>query len=95
MGSGKQIRIENAPNRWGRVTFDLVAKPETHSVVGRVQLTGPRVPDEVHFKLRLPLEMTLRSVAVNGEGASLAGIHNDTVVIKPGGKREFEIVGHI
>jgi hypothetical protein len=95
VSSGKQIRIENAPNRWGRVTFDLVAKPETHSVVGRVQLTGPRVPDEVHFKLRLPLEMMLRSVAVNGESASLAGIHNDTVVIKPGGKREFEIVGHI
>ena len=95
VGSGNPIRIENAPNRWGRVTFDLIAKPENHSVVGHVQLTGPRFPEEVHFKLRLPAEMALRSVAVNGLAASLSGVHNDTIVIEPGGKREFEIVGNI
>ena len=93
VGSGKPIQIEHAPTRWGRVSFHLVAKPETHAVVGRVELTGASAPKEVHFKLRLPPQMTLQSVAVNGQAAAVAGVHKDTVVIATSGKKDFEIVG--
>src|SRR5580693_1663407 len=79
--SGKQIRIEQAPTRWGKVSFRLSTKPSVKSIVGHVELIGARAPKEVHFKLRLPVQTSLRSLTVNGKSATLAGVHKDTVII--------------
>jgi hypothetical protein len=95
VGSGKPIQIEQAPTRWGRVSFHLAAKPESKTVVGYAELTGSNVPKELHFKLRLPAEMAVQSVAVNGKPASFAGIHNDTVVITTSGEKKFEVVAKL
>ena len=43
-GSGKTIRIENAPTRWGKVSFSLRTKSESQSVIGSVELTGTKLP---------------------------------------------------
>jgi len=93
VASGKKIGIEQAPTRWGRVSFTLQAKPETGAVVGQVEFAGARVPSEVNFKLRLPVESKLRNVVVNGRPAKLGGPHGDTVIITTGGEKKFEIVG--
>ena len=95
VGSGKEIRIEHAPTRWGRVSFNLSAKPSAHSIVGQVELSGERAPKEVHFKLRLPLQTALQSVTVNGQPASLGGVHKDTVIITTKNERRFEVVGQL
>jgi hypothetical protein len=63
--------------------------------VGNVDLSGRSVPKEVHFKLRLPEKIPLQSVAVNGQPASLRGIHKDTVVITTGVQRRFEVIGRL
>lgn len=93
VGSGKPIQIERAPTRWGRVSFSLVAKPEKKTVVGQIELAGTSAPQQVHLKLRLPVRMPLQRVTVNGQPVSLAGVHNDTVVIQTGRARHFEVVG--
>ena len=93
--SGKEIRIERVPTRWGRVSFSLTAKPSAKSIVGQVELSGARAPDEVHFKLRLPLRASLASVTVNGRPASLGGAHKDTVIITTRNERRFEVVGQL
>jgi hypothetical protein len=90
--SGKKISIEQAPTRWGRVSFTLQAKPETGAVVGQVEFAGAKAPSEVNFKLRLPVESKLRNVTVNGRPAKLGGPHGDTVIIATGGEKNFEIV---
>jgi len=90
--SGKKISIEQAPTRWGRVSFTLQAKPETGAVVGQVEFAGAKAPSEVNFKLRLPVESKLRNVTVNSRPAKLGGPHGDTVIIAPGGEKNFEIV---
>ena len=95
VGSGKEIRIEHVPTRWGRVSFNLVAKAEAKEVVGQVELSGIGTPKEVHFKLRVPAQMSLQSVAVNGQPALLGGVHRDTVVITTNGKRQFEVIGKL
>lgn len=95
VASGKRIGIEQAPTRWGRISFDLATRPESQSVVGHVELAGGSSPKEVHFKLRLPAQASLQNVTVNGKPASLSGIHNDTVVIATSGQKQFEIVGQI
>ena len=93
--SGKQIRIEQAPTRWGKVSFRLVTKPGAKSIVGHVELSGQRVPREVHFKLRLPAPTLLQKVTVNGQPATLGGDHNDTVIIATSNGKRFEVVGQI
>ncbi len=93
VASGKQIQIQEAPTRWGRVTFSLITRPEDKVVVGQVELTGATSPKEVHFKLRLPTRMVLQHVIVNGKPASVGGIHGDTVVIPTANNKRFEIVG--
>jgi hypothetical protein len=95
VASGKPIQIQKAPTRWGRVSFSLITKREDKSIIGRVALTGAETPKELRFKLRLPAGMSLERVTVNGESASLAGIHGDTVRIQTKGKKQFEIVGQI
>ena len=93
--SGKDIRIDDAPTRFGRVSFSLAAKPSSKSIVGQVELSGERVPKEVQFKLRLPLQTTLQSVTVNGQPASLGGPHKDTVIVATKNERRFEVVGQL
>jgi hypothetical protein len=93
VASGKEIRIDQAPTRWGRVNFSLSAKPAAKSVVSRVELTRPGAPEELQVKLRMPLGSPVRSAKVNGRAAGLGGPHNDTVIIATGNERRFEVVG--
>ncbi|HXJ88301.1 MAG TPA: Tat pathway signal protein [Candidatus Binatia bacterium] len=95
VGSGKQIRAEGVPTRWGRVTFDLVAQQDAKVVTGNVELSGASVPKEVHFKFRLPKNMPLQGLTVNGQPAAMGGIHKDTVIISTAGKRRFEVIGRL
>ena len=95
IASGKPIRIEQAPTRFGRVSLNLAAKPARKAVVATVELARPGTPKEIHVKLRVPNQTPLRSVTVNGRPATLAGRHGDTVVIATGGEKHFEVVGQI
>jgi len=93
--SEKEIRIEEAPTRWGRVTFNLVTKRSQKSVTGNVELKGHDVPEEVHFKLRFPESMPLQTVTVNGQRAGLDGPHKDTVIIRTKKETKFEVIGRL
>lgn len=95
VGSGKQIRAEGVPTRWGRVTFDLALHPDAKALMGTVELSGASLPKEVHFKLRLPKSMSLQRLTVNGEPATTGGIHQDTVIISTAGKRSFQVTGRL
>jgi len=95
VASGKVIQIEQAPTRWGRVNFNLIARPESRSVVAKVELARPGEPKELHVKLRLPIGNAVKAVSVNGLAASLGGIHSDTVIIQTKSEKVFEVVGRI
>src|ERR1700677_5175645 len=90
VASGKEIRIEQAPTRWGKVNFSLVTKPSSKSIVGQVELSGATAPQEVHFKLRLPAHDLPKTVAVNGQPVTLGGVHKDTVIIETKNQGKFE-----
>lgn len=93
VSSGKEIRIEQAPTRWGKVSFSLTVKSGSKSAVGHVEFTGVRTPKQLHFKLRPPAGSALQSASVNGALATVGGIHHDTVIIATGKQKVFEVVG--
>jgi hypothetical protein len=90
VGSGREIRIDQAPTRWGRVDFAMRMRAESQSVTANISLAADHAPNEVHVKFRLPRKNKLQSVTVNGQ---VVGVVGDVVVIKPQGERKFEIVG--
>ena len=91
LASGKKVGIEKAPTRWGRVSFLLQAKLEANRVTGHVEFFGPKLPKEVHLKLRLPEESTVQNAQVNGENREIGGSRGDTIVIETKAERRFEV----
>ncbi len=92
VGSGKEIKIQHAPTRWGRVNFSLQAQPEKKVVVGRVELARSGAPRELQVKFRLPASQSLKAATVNGRPAAFSGHHGDTVVFETGNEKSFEVV---
>jgi hypothetical protein len=92
LASGKEIRIDQAPTRWGKVNFRMVADASKKRVTANVLLARPGAPRELHVKFRLPKENMLQSVTVNGQPAKLGGTHNDVAIFSTGNSKGFEIV---
>ncbi len=95
VASGKEIRIDQAPTRWGRVNFRLLSNLSARTAAAHVELPKGAAPKEVYVKFRLPKESVLKSATVNGRPAKLGGTHNDCVVITPRGERQFQIAGRL
>jgi hypothetical protein len=89
--SGKPIRIDQAPTRWGRVNFHMEAQPAAKRVVATIELPRAAAPAELHVKLRLPADQPIRSASVNGRPVTLGGMHGDTAIFQPGNERRFEV----
>jgi hypothetical protein len=93
VASGKPIRIEGAPTRWGKVTLNL--QKNDSKVMAHVELAHGGGPRMIHVKLRVPKATPLKNATVNGKPAKLEGAHGDTVVITVGNERAYEVVGEI
>lgn len=91
MASGKPIRIEQAPTRWGRVSLDLRVNPSAKSITGSISLAEHGKPEQIQVKLRLPLQNALRQVTVNGQPAKLGGSRNNMVIIFTGKDKHFDL----
>lgn len=94
LASGKEIRIDQAPTRWGRVNFKIAADANSKIATATVVLAGVRAPKDLHVKFRLPKGNTIQNVTVNSRPAKLAGPHNDAVIFSPGPAKHFEVVAH-
>jgi hypothetical protein len=93
VGAGKEISIDRAPTRWGRVSLKMKADVAARRVTASVTLARAGAPKELHVKLRLPEQYSLGTVTVNGRPAQVGGLHKDTVIIAAGNESKFEVVG--
>ncbi|HKW89200.1 MAG TPA: hypothetical protein VJN21_10640 [Candidatus Acidoferrales bacterium] len=91
-GSGKDIRIEQAPTRWGRVSLNMRTDVAGKQVRARVALERPGAPKELQVKFRLPSQFKLRQTTVNGRTAKIGGPHNDTAVFQTGNDKQFDVM---
>jgi hypothetical protein len=93
LASEKEIKIEQAPTRFGRVSLRM--KAAANKVTANVELAQAGSPKEIQVKLRLPDQAKLSRVTVNGKSAELGGRHNDTVIIRTGNEKQFEVTGQL
>jgi hypothetical protein len=64
-------------------------------VQATVELERPGAPSELHVKLRLPGAMKRGAITVNGQPATIGGIHGNTVIIQTGDRRRFEVMAPV
>jgi hypothetical protein len=95
LASGKEIRVVDAPTRWGKVSYCIALNETKDKVTAQVELAKGSAPKELHMKLRLPEGSKIKSVSVNRKASKLGGTHGDTVIIATGTERKFEIVGEL
>jgi hypothetical protein len=92
LASGKEIRIDRAPTRWGRASFAIKTDTSTRTLRATVDLSEGRAPKEVRIKLRLPDRLRPGQITVNGQPAdALTGEHRDVLAVATGRIRKFEI----
>jgi hypothetical protein len=95
VASGKEIRIDRAATKWGRVSFKMLGDMPAKRVTATVTLARAGAPEELHVKMRLPEQYQLNSVTVNGQPAQFGGPHNDTAIVKTGNATHFEIIAKL
>lgn len=78
--SEQPIAITGAPTRWGPV--DLHLQRQGLTLTGDVRLSGETWPSDLRLRLRVPKNMRLAAVTVNGKKAVVEG---EDVVIRPQG----------
>ncbi len=93
VASGKEIRIDGAPTRFGRVSFSMATDRAAKRVNTKIDLGKAGGVKEVHLKLRMPSANAVRRVTVNGRAVNLGGPAQDTVVFPTGAEKRFEVVG--
>jgi hypothetical protein len=92
--SGKEIKIEGAPTRWGRASFSLIAKP-SDQVTATVNLERPGSPKEIQVKMRIPKNRSLKAAKVNGRSATFGGANKDTIVVSTAGAKRFDVTAQL
>jgi hypothetical protein len=93
VASGSEIRIAEAPTRFGRVSFSMAADRGAKKVKAKIDLGKAGGVKEVHLKLRMPAANAVQRVTVNGRLVELSGGSRDTVIFPTGGEKRFEVVG--
>jgi hypothetical protein len=92
LASGKTIAIQDAPTRWGRVSYRLAPRGDDHLVASIKLSEKGAIPDELQASFRLPAGKRISSLSVNGKAAEPAGLHRDAALFPTSGKRTFEVV---
>jgi hypothetical protein len=70
----------------------MKANSAAKTVTANVELAQAGSPKEIQVKLRVPAQNVLHNITVNGQPGSLAGRHNDTVIISTGNAKQFEVI---
>ncbi len=89
MASGEDVRIDEAPTRWGRVKYSTKANLAAKSAIAQVEFSQTTMPKELQVKFRLPVANTIQSATVNGRPARIGGRHQDCVIVQTGGERRY------
>jgi hypothetical protein len=92
IASGKPIAIENAPTRWGRVSYRLAPRGQNQLAAAITLPNRGAPPDTLQVSFRLPAGKSLAALTVNGQTIQPGGKHNDAAIFPTREQRKFEVV---
>jgi hypothetical protein len=95
IATSKPIAIEQAPTRYGRVSYRLEARGADMLAATITLPASGRLPKEMQVAFRVPSGKTVQSLEINGKAAVPNGSHADTAAFAPGGARHFEVIAKL
>jgi hypothetical protein len=95
VSSGEPIAIEDAPTRWGRVSYHLAPRG-ANSLVTTISFPGKGdLPKELHVAFRVPAGKSIKNATANNQAVPLGGVRNEEAIIATKGLRRFEVIAQI
>ncbi len=91
--AGATIRIENAPTRWGQVTFE-VHHDERGEVKAVVEPAQCPFPAEIRLRLRLPEGLRIARVVAEDAPSDIA-VRDGTLIIPPGTRGAVSLTAEV
>ena len=91
---GKQLAIDGAPTRWGRVDYKLISS-QTQLVATIVLPAQGTRPKELQVSFRVPEGRTIASIVANGRDVAIVGKNQDAGRVMTAEQRRFEIVAQL
>jgi hypothetical protein len=92
IATGKPIAIENAPTRWGRVSYRLAPRGNNQLIASIVLPEHGELPEKLQVSFRIPAGKSLITLEVNGQAVRPDGRRADAAVFSARGQRRFEVV---
>lgn len=91
---GKTIRVDDAPTRWGRVSYALRSRLAQHRIECDISMPPRQAPESVRLRLRVPEGRRISSVTINGRKWSEFDPESETVTLpcRPGTKLACEVL---
>jgi hypothetical protein len=54
LADGQQVKVSNAPTRWGAVSYSLTSHLQERTIDSRIMLSASPFPAAIHLRLRVP-----------------------------------------
>ena len=95
VAAGKPIAIEQAPTRWGRVSYRLDSHNPNQLAATITMPESNDLPKELQVTFRVPEGKALSALTVNGRAVTPQGRHKDAAIFPTEGTRKFEVVAAV
>jgi hypothetical protein len=89
---GKVTTVNDAPTRWGRVSYTLVSQVKRGTIHASLQLPSHGLLVETRLRLREPQKRRMRAVTVNGKAWSRFDPARELVILPAATGGKIEIV---
>ncbi len=80
---GKTISAESVPTRWGRVGFSIESQLKKGKIAATVNLPSDHFKAVAKIRLRVPGNMPLKSIRLNGKPWANFNAEDETITIPP------------
>jgi hypothetical protein len=92
LADGNTVAVDDAPTRWGKVSFSITSHIRSGSIEARLRFPDAGIRAETRLRLRAGTGFTVKSVTVNGKKWSQFDPGTQVVVLPSGSSGTVTVV---
>ena len=89
---GKEIKVENAPTFFGKVSLTIRSDASSGRIIGQIESPQRNRPAAIVLRLRHPDEKSIQSVTVNGQNWKDFDAEKESIRIENPKDRSYEVI---
>ncbi|HTE42964.1 MAG TPA: hypothetical protein VK629_19225, partial [Steroidobacteraceae bacterium] len=88
---GKHVSVEAARTRWGRIDYSIHSQIKRKTISVKLQLPQNGLAAQTRLRLRVPGEVRMKSVSINGKRTTSFDAVSEAITIAPGTGGELDV----